>query len=92
MDLAHPFSTFGTNVIHHLIFPQRKSKAYQCVKKKKKTNSGNKVKFLHLEIHFPLKDLHSMAEAPRVNLVKTTLIKEAQVCVECQNCGFQILE
>lgn len=33
MDLSHPFSTFGTNTIRHLIVPQRKSKAYQCIKK-----------------------------------------------------------
>lgn len=66
MDLAYPFSAFGTNTIHHLIFPQRKSKAYQCVKK---NQLKSKAKFLHLEICFLLKDLHSMAETPRVQRV-----------------------
>lgn len=33
MDLVHPVSTFGMNIICHLVFPQRDSKACQCVQK-----------------------------------------------------------
>lgn len=35
MDLVHPVSTFGMNIICHLVFPQRDSKACQCVQKRK---------------------------------------------------------
>lgn len=34
-----------------------------------KNQLKNKAKFLHLEIYFLLKDLHSMAETPRVQKV-----------------------
>lgn len=36
MDLVHPVSTFGMNIICHLVFPQRDSKACQCVQKENK--------------------------------------------------------
>lgn len=49
-------------------------------KNENKTNNQlkSKAEFLHLEVSFPLKELHSMADIPRVrrvNWVKMTLAK-----------------
>lgn len=80
MDLVHPVSTFGMNIICHLIFPQRDSKACQCVQKQKQP--AQEQGLLRLEVNFPLKELHSMAEIPRV---KMTLAKITPgICVSEQ--------